>query len=649
MIPKGYEDFVSSHEELLKQFEDLGQSEREDVVFTIYQLDQPTRSPLQAIQSLSSLRRAILDFLQSEIDSYIWNAGNFNLQVVLASSNVPCLKGLVVFGNNIEDEWYTVFLLQRLSEKMPNLAISIRDADGEFLLVEAAEHIESWLSPENAENRVWVSRGGVCFIPLDAPGKLPSGGIKLAHALAYLSNNAAKRFSASAMKVINSRTVSAYPAKALAHEHNAACLLPTWAKLLLSTHPQLIGSAVRAFSATEHSQMSKSISAVRSPAESNLDSTKIQLVATTVKLTRTMYAELTFKKFNVPRRFHYWLRQVQGQSAKLTQAFDLGCRIVCGLLLAYHDQASRKSDWEDTSQRNRQAVERYLQQKGQGLGGLDSESDDVVFEDFRDTLASYVALRQLGVYDAFHSLASQISALCDGVEQQDGAVQTKTELGKILTGQVQGDGDSWMYLDPDQLDKEMKERMAQFGMGDEAAHGLRSEGAESKEGETGAAGEAQGPQEEGAGAAEDLQDAVNRFKSFLSEESDYRGIQPSNPHYSKDVGASSSALAQEDLDMQYIDNLVDLTLAEVAAGAQKPKDTYVDSDDEEEAAECKVEDASEGDDDGDDSEGEDSEENSSGDNEEHNGEEEYDDIDGDEGEDEEDDDDEDLDNYEVSV
>jgi len=31
---------------------------------------------------------------------------------------------------------------------------SVRDTDGEFLLIEAANDLPAWVSPENAENRV---------------------------------------------------------------------------------------------------------------------------------------------------------------------------------------------------------------------------------------------------------------------------------------------------------------------------------------------------------------------------------------------------------------------------------------------------------------------------------------------------------------
>lgn len=43
---------------------------------------------------------------------------------------------------------------------------SIRDTDGEFLLIEAANELPSWVSPDNAENRLWLSGGQLHLIPL---------------------------------------------------------------------------------------------------------------------------------------------------------------------------------------------------------------------------------------------------------------------------------------------------------------------------------------------------------------------------------------------------------------------------------------------------------------------------------------------------
>ncbi|XP_037997392.1 protein ecdysoneless homolog isoform X2 [Motacilla alba alba] len=64
------------------------------------------------------------------------------------------LGGTTVFGDNVEDEWFIVYLLREISREFPGLAASIDDNAGEFLLIEAADFLPKWLNPGNSENRV---------------------------------------------------------------------------------------------------------------------------------------------------------------------------------------------------------------------------------------------------------------------------------------------------------------------------------------------------------------------------------------------------------------------------------------------------------------------------------------------------------------
>jgi hypothetical protein len=74
-------------------------------------------------------------------------------------------------GDSIDDEWCVVWLLRQVSEKWDvtiryNLIVvhsgylkicsscSVRDSDGEFLLIEAADSLPSWVTPSVVENRV---------------------------------------------------------------------------------------------------------------------------------------------------------------------------------------------------------------------------------------------------------------------------------------------------------------------------------------------------------------------------------------------------------------------------------------------------------------------------------------------------------------
>lgn len=64
------------------------------------------------------------------------------------------LRGRTNYGDSVEDEWLIVYLLRELSRTFTDLWIKTVDTDGEFLLIEAANVLPSWLNPENADNRV---------------------------------------------------------------------------------------------------------------------------------------------------------------------------------------------------------------------------------------------------------------------------------------------------------------------------------------------------------------------------------------------------------------------------------------------------------------------------------------------------------------
>lgn len=58
-----------------------------------------------------------------------------------------------------------MYLLQKLSNMFKELWITVRDTDGEFLLIEAADALPQWLNPEVAENRVSSPTQTVFDIP----------------------------------------------------------------------------------------------------------------------------------------------------------------------------------------------------------------------------------------------------------------------------------------------------------------------------------------------------------------------------------------------------------------------------------------------------------------------------------------------------
>lgn len=77
--------------------------------------------------------------------------------IALFYTGINLLRGRTEYGDSIEDEWVIVHILRELTKKYPNLWVKVTDSDGEFLLVEAAATLPSWLEPDIADNRVRLS------------------------------------------------------------------------------------------------------------------------------------------------------------------------------------------------------------------------------------------------------------------------------------------------------------------------------------------------------------------------------------------------------------------------------------------------------------------------------------------------------------
>lgn len=77
-------------------------------------------------ESIETQKQTILKWLNqnTKIEDYIWQRDPFELRIKNASNKKPMhLKGKTMFGDNIEDEWFIVYLLFSISIQFPNLLI----------------------------------------------------------------------------------------------------------------------------------------------------------------------------------------------------------------------------------------------------------------------------------------------------------------------------------------------------------------------------------------------------------------------------------------------------------------------------------------------------------------------------------------------
>ena len=109
---------------------------------------------------------SITSYLSSRLDGCVWQREPFELWLSNEPTDAePHLCGRMCCGDSVDDEWCAVGLLLQLTSQHPDATVVARDGDGELLLIEAAHAIPRWLTPETAENRVFLRGGELHIVP----------------------------------------------------------------------------------------------------------------------------------------------------------------------------------------------------------------------------------------------------------------------------------------------------------------------------------------------------------------------------------------------------------------------------------------------------------------------------------------------------
>ncbi|XP_009070554.1 PREDICTED: protein SGT1-like, partial [Acanthisitta chloris] len=234
------------------------------------------------------------------------------------------IGGTTEFGDNVEDEWFIVYLIREITREFPGLAARIDDNDGEFLLIEAADFLPKWLNPENSENRVFFYKGELHIIPLsetpeqdcDPSAPCPT----VSQALALLSTRSEEFLAAEPIRAALYKRIDGYPEKIQTSLHRAHCFLPAGVVAVLRQRPSLVAAAVEAF----YLRDPVDLRACRRPFKTFPPD---QRVMTVVTFTKCLYAQLVQQKFAADRRSGYTLPTPSHPQYK---AYELGMKLAHG-------------------------------------------------------------------------------------------------------------------------------------------------------------------------------------------------------------------------------------------------------------------------------------------------------------------------------
>ncbi|ETW08701.1 hypothetical protein H310_01228 [Aphanomyces invadans] len=286
--------------------------------------------------------------MQSELDmllkGYIWQKEPLTLEV---AEDMPlALRGKMYVGDNVEDEWVATAALNMLTKKHSNITVQVRDADGEFLLIEAAEALPSWLNPDNSANRVFLRRGHLHIVQQNPTERH----MELRTALSFVTSPTMP--STRANKVMDSIVLDrlhhaqSYSMQREINCHVVQCTLPPNVALVFQALPHSVAYAVEAFYYREPTEATV---VCRKMHWFPVPSTPKEMVTTMVPLTRCMYAQVKQQQFAPPKPFHHVMPSPQADASKAAAA-ELGMKLTCGLELLCN---SHVQDWRGVMWRDR--------------------------------------------------------------------------------------------------------------------------------------------------------------------------------------------------------------------------------------------------------------------------------------------------------
>ncbi|XP_059054016.1 protein ecdysoneless homolog [Achroia grisella] len=180
---------------------------------------------------------------------HIWHRDEFRVYFPLhdsSTTDIPLhLESSTCFADNIEDEWFIVYIVMEISRQFKNLIIQLKDNDGEFLLIEAADYLQPWVNPNNTENRVYIYMSLVHFIPetiIDS-----STNVNVIDAIEAITNHCDQTRASSEINKSILNRISVYPEKIKNNLHRAVVTLPVDIAALLILKPCLISAIVNAY------------------------------------------------------------------------------------------------------------------------------------------------------------------------------------------------------------------------------------------------------------------------------------------------------------------------------------------------------------------------------------------------------------------
>ncbi|KAK3924166.1 LOW QUALITY PROTEIN: Protein ecdysoneless [Frankliniella fusca] len=384
---------------------------------------------------------------------YIWHKDPFNIAPIsdthVDESLPPHLHGTTHFGDNIEDEWFIVYLLVQLTKDIPGLVVRVIDTDGEFLLIEAADFLPSWADPETCGQRVYIYQGEVHFIPpsnTNDSGDEPRALIPVSDAIRIIRLSPHNTRAPQPIQNAIKGRIEGYPSKIKEDLHRTTVCIPAEISALLKENPSLIAPSVRAF-------------CERDPIDKRACRNMVHFKPENCVPSSCLYAMLCHEKA-VPEKRSGW--SLPPPSSPTFKMYNLGFKVACGFEILV-DRA-KKSGEPLVKSITAVQVSDLSGNRGWAMY-LDSLKKKGYFKELLEGSKEYTALLEkakefyvnncmtssqvIPDSSAGHEIMARLSTLKLDIEA------LKEESKNIPAP----DDDSWLEISPEEVDLMLKNRL----------------------------------------------------------------------------------------------------------------------------------------------------------------------------------------------
>ncbi|KAJ3359398.1 hypothetical protein GGF32_009418 [Allomyces javanicus] len=346
---------------------------------------RPLVDPALTPNWVLALRARLAAHIRSLTGTHLWTADPLTLDAAIpaapdaAAAVIPVATGTAHVGECADDAWLMAAVLAAFTKVDSTVAVTLVAADGDPLLIEAAAHLPTWVSPDTAAHRAWLASGTAHLVPQSTRVASAADG---------------------AAAVLLSQTVTVAPDAMRAHldthlarylsgppyandapgtvPHIARVVVPRRVAHVLSATPQLASVAIAAVAARDPvgMRLARGMPVFGPDAPDDSDDEDVgenPMVRTTVTLTRVLYAQLVAINVDpVPAR-------LAAHAAKWDKKeFGLGVALALGCELAARDPVVAGGTWryDESGRTVREVVDAAVAAGGGEVGGCGEPDDD---------------------------------------------------------------------------------------------------------------------------------------------------------------------------------------------------------------------------------------------------------------------------------